>query len=108
MSHPDYSHDERDDWTTLVDTVKRDPEVRTLVITGWGNPKRGPVPGMFEDFDHPVTGRTRLPRHPTDFHGTPARLGGFSPALGEHTDEVLTEMGLGDRVEELRAAGVVA
>jgi enoyl-CoA hydratase/carnithine racemase len=51
MSHPDFSHDERDDWTTLVDTVKRDPEVRTLVITGWGKPKRGPVPGMFEDFD---------------------------------------------------------
>lgn len=64
--------------------------------------------GMFEEFDHPVTGRTRLPRHPTNFHGTPARLGGFSPALGEHTDEVLAEMGLGDRVEELRAAGVVA
>ena len=60
------------------------------------------------EFDHPVTGRTRLPRHPTNFHGTPAALGGFSPALGEHTDEVLTEYGLGDRIAQLREAGVVA
>jgi crotonobetainyl-CoA:carnitine CoA-transferase CaiB-like acyl-CoA transferase len=64
--------------------------------------------GMFVEFDHPVTGRTRLPRHPTKFNGTPAALGGPSPALGEHTDEVLTELGLGERVAELRAAGVVA
>jgi len=64
--------------------------------------------GMFTEFDHPVTGRTRLPRHPTTFHGTPAALGGFSPALGEHTDEILAEYGLGERIAELREAGVVA
>ena len=56
----------------------------------------------------PSTGRTRLPRHPTRFHGTPAALGGAAPALGEHTDEVLVQLGLGDRIEELRAAGVLA
>jgi enoyl-CoA hydratase len=51
MRHPDYSHAERDDWTTLIDEVRNDADVRALVITGWGNPKRGPVPGAFEDFD---------------------------------------------------------
>ena len=64
--------------------------------------------GMFVEFDHPVTGRTRLPRHPTRFNGTPAALGGCAPALGEHTDEVLSELGLGDRMSDLRASGVVA
>ena len=64
--------------------------------------------GMFTEFDHPVVGPARLPRHPTRFHGTPAELGGFSPALGEHTDEVLTEMGLGGRIAELRGSGVIA
>ena len=51
MSHPDYSHAERDDWTTLIEEVKHDDDIRSLVITGWGRPKRGPVPGAFEDFD---------------------------------------------------------
>jgi crotonobetainyl-CoA:carnitine CoA-transferase CaiB-like acyl-CoA transferase len=64
--------------------------------------------GLFTEFDHPVAGRARLPRHPTQFHGTPAALGGFAPALGEHTDEVLSHLGLEDRIEELRATGVVA
>ncbi|MHB1776733.1 MAG: CaiB/BaiF CoA transferase family protein [Acidimicrobiales bacterium] len=64
--------------------------------------------GMFEVFDHPVVGPARLPRHPTQFGATPAALGGPAPALGEHTDRVLAGLGLGDRIGELRAAGVVA
>ena len=65
--------------------------------------------GLFEERDHHVVGRTRLPRHPAQFHATPARLGGPSPALGEHTDEVLEELGLdAARIAELRAANVVA
>lgn len=64
--------------------------------------------GMFEEFEHPVVGRARLPRHPTRFLGTPAALGGPSPALGQHTDEVLTELGLGDRIGELRSGRIVA
>lgn len=64
--------------------------------------------GMFEEFDHPVVGRARLPRHPTQFHATPASLGFGAPALGQHTDEVLAELGLGAQIEQLRAAGVVA
>jgi len=64
--------------------------------------------GMYEEFDHPVVGRARLPRHPTQFHATPASLGFGAPALGQHTDEVLGELGLGAQIERLRAAGVVA
>jgi crotonobetainyl-CoA:carnitine CoA-transferase CaiB-like acyl-CoA transferase len=64
--------------------------------------------GMFEEFDHPVVGRARLPRHPTQFHATPATLGFGAPALGQHTDEVLVELGLGAQIEQLRANGVFA
>ncbi|HEX4219588.1 MAG TPA: CoA transferase [Acidimicrobiales bacterium] len=64
--------------------------------------------GMFEERDHHVVGRTRFPRHPAQFRGTPACTTGSSPALGQHTDEVLAELGLAGRIADLRAAGVVA
>jgi crotonobetainyl-CoA:carnitine CoA-transferase CaiB-like acyl-CoA transferase len=63
---------------------------------------------MFVEQDHPIAGRVRLPRHPIRFATTPAVLGGPAPGLGEHTDELLTELGLADRAAEWRAAGVVA
>jgi crotonobetainyl-CoA:carnitine CoA-transferase CaiB-like acyl-CoA transferase len=62
---------------------------------------------MFHEFDHPIGGPARLPRHPSRFGGTPAVLGGNSPGLGEHTDEILAELGLTDRTAELRSTGVV-
>jgi crotonobetainyl-CoA:carnitine CoA-transferase CaiB-like acyl-CoA transferase len=63
--------------------------------------------GMFVEADHHVVGRTRLPRHPARFGATPATLTGDSPALGQHTDEILTELGLGDEIAALRENAVV-
>jgi crotonobetainyl-CoA:carnitine CoA-transferase CaiB-like acyl-CoA transferase len=64
--------------------------------------------GLFEEHDHHIVGRVRLPRHPTRFGSTPAALEVGSPGLGEHTDAILTELGLGDRIARWRADGVVA
>lgn len=63
--------------------------------------------GLFEDSHDPVVGRVRRPRHPARFAGTTADLGGPAPALGQHTDDVLEELGLGDRIDALRAEGIV-
>jgi crotonobetainyl-CoA:carnitine CoA-transferase CaiB-like acyl-CoA transferase len=64
--------------------------------------------GLFEDRLHPIAGRTRLPRHPARFTATPAKLATNSPGLGEHTEDVLTEYGLEERITELRACGAIA
>jgi alpha-methylacyl-CoA racemase len=43
------------------------------------------------------------------FSGTPTTLRRPPPHPGEHTDEILTELGwTGDRIDALRAAGAVA
>jgi len=63
--------------------------------------------GMFVEADHHVAGRIRLPRHPAQFDETPATLTGDSPSLGQHTDEILTELGLGDEIASLREKAVV-
>jgi crotonobetainyl-CoA:carnitine CoA-transferase CaiB-like acyl-CoA transferase len=64
--------------------------------------------GLFEDAEDPAVGRVRRPRHPSRFSATPAELGATAPGLGQHTDEILTELGLGGEVERLRAAAVVS
>ncbi|MBM4269661.1 MAG: CoA transferase [Deltaproteobacteria bacterium] len=64
--------------------------------------------GVLEESRHPIAGRMRQPRHPARFEGTPARTGDHAPGIGQHTDEILREIGLGDCVAELRQSGVVA
>ncbi|MFM7535468.1 MAG: CaiB/BaiF CoA transferase family protein [Acidimicrobiales bacterium] len=53
------------------------------------------------EFDHAVVGRVRQPLPPARFHGTPCAPRLTFPALGEHTVEVLTELGIeaGDATE---------
>ena len=63
--------------------------------------------GLFEYQSHPVVGQVRLPRHPAQFASTPASLASGSPMLGEHTDEILADLGLTNRIAALRSAGVV-
>jgi crotonobetainyl-CoA:carnitine CoA-transferase CaiB-like acyl-CoA transferase len=63
--------------------------------------------GLLEDSQHPVAGRLRQPRHPIGFSATPARVGAPAPTLGQHADEILRELGMSDRIEALRKAGVL-
>lgn len=50
--------------------------------------------GLFERYDHPATGPYVAMRAPLAFSATPASIRRHPPTLGEHTAEVLAELGL--------------
>ena len=63
---------------------------------------------LLVESEHPHAGRTRTPRPVASFEATPATLRRPAPALGEHTDELLAELGLPEgEIHELRAEGVL-
>jgi crotonobetainyl-CoA:carnitine CoA-transferase CaiB-like acyl-CoA transferase len=49
--------------------------------------------GMFPEIDHPTEGKIRQARPSARFSGTPAGIHRMPPQLGEHTREVLSEVG---------------
>ncbi len=61
--------------------------------------------GVFLEREHPVAGRIREPRPAARFSSTPAQAGGLAPTPGQHSDEVVSEVGLD--AAALRAAGVI-
>ena len=64
---------------------------------------------MLVEVEHPVIGTLPLANSPLKLSRTPAGIKGPSPAMGEHTDDVLRELlGLSDEeLARLRAAEVV-
>ena len=50
----------------------------------------------------------RQARPPERMDGTPSGIARFAPSLGEHTDEILTEIGMSSaEIESLRSSGVL-
>jgi crotonobetainyl-CoA:carnitine CoA-transferase CaiB-like acyl-CoA transferase len=61
-----------------------------------------------EQVEHPDAGRVSLLRHPVSYSSGDARARRVPPALGEHTQEVLEEMGFSpERIDRLQTAGVI-
>jgi crotonobetainyl-CoA:carnitine CoA-transferase CaiB-like acyl-CoA transferase len=64
--------------------------------------------GILVEDDHPVVGRVRQPRPAERLDGTPSRIARPAPTLGQHTGEVLAEIGMGpDEIDALRRAGAL-
>ncbi len=64
--------------------------------------------GMVQEIDHPVGGRIRMLGPAAKLSETPARCSRPSPLYGEHTAEVLHEIGYTDtEIQKLAESGVV-
>ncbi len=78
----------------LPEELSDDPQVKAL--------------GAMVEFDHPVTGPQQVVGPITRMSETPTRAYRPSPALGQHTDEVLAGGGLAaDEIARLREQGVI-
>ncbi len=57
------------------------------------------------EIEHPVEGRFRALGFPAKLSATPATVRRPPPLLGQHTDELLAELGLAEKIDELRTDG---
>jgi len=63
---------------------------------------------FFAGIEHPVAGQTRMVTTPVKFHESPATLRQTAPETGQHTEEVLLELGYDwDGITRLKEEGVI-
>ena len=77
-----------------MDEVFADPQVEHL--------------GMAAPICHPARGETRVVALPITLSRTPAAVSTASPDAGQHTDDILSDLGIdADRIADLRARNVI-
>ncbi|PWA09217.1 formyl-CoA transferase [Pueribacillus theae] len=64
--------------------------------------------GMMAEIDHPTIKGLKTPAFPIKLSDTPASVRHYPPRLGEHTEEVLSELGLQkDEISKLNEEGII-
>jgi len=113
----------RDDLVPIfADTFAKQPTSQWLALLEAGDVPCAPVNRLEEVFEDPQVTHSEMllrlehPRHghvytvnnPVHLLGTPVVPFGYPPDRGEHTDQILTELGHTDDIAALRAMSVFA
>lgn len=78
---------------TALDDLAKDPHMQAV--------------GLFRTFEHPTEGKIRLTEPPMKFSRTPPDIRGLPPLLGEHSVELLREVGYSEaEIAEMLAEGI--
>ena len=134
LGHPEWA--ELPDYATMQSRLENRPAVWALIkplfaantsahwleLLEQHNVPAGPIydiPDMFDDpqvqhlqmtpsVEHPTRGSVRMVGQPVELSRTPAAMESATPEAGEHTEEILLELGFNDaEVQELIDAKVV-
>jgi crotonobetainyl-CoA:carnitine CoA-transferase CaiB-like acyl-CoA transferase len=87
------------EWVAFCDRVSI-PSMPVLSLEELPDDEHLSAVGLFADDEHPTEGAYRTIRHPVSFSGAPFRIRRHAPRLGEHTEEILSELGLPSPGEE--------
>ena len=95
------------DWLVALDAAEVPSGPVNSVADAFAQPQ-AQARGMEQVVDHPVLGPIRQIGLPYKLSETPASIRSAPPVLGEHTDEILAELGYhADAIVALRQEGVI-
>ena len=83
------------------------PFARVLKLTELAEDPQILHNAVFRELDHPIAGALREARPAALFGNTPNSPSTPAPDIGQHTVEILTELGMQDQLDTLRKEGVV-
>lgn len=96
-----------DEWEKIFDE-RNLPTSRVAAIPEVADDPQAIENEFFQELDHPIAGKIKLVAAPVKFSKTPTRIAGPAPQLGQHTEEVLLEMGkTWDDIARLKEKGII-
>jgi crotonobetainyl-CoA:carnitine CoA-transferase CaiB-like acyl-CoA transferase len=98
-----------DEWSTALDAAGVPNEVARDRAADWCDDPDALANGWIAAYEHPVWGRLEQPGAFFGLSTTPPSVDVPPPLIGQHTDEVLGELGFTpERIADMRERGTVA